>query len=431
MSYADQKVLVLGMGRSGQAAAKLLIRDGAKVVAYDSDPARLEDAPPVLERLSGPELPDFDRFDRVVSSPGIPIAPHPKLMPEIDLAADHLTMPIIGVTGTNGKSTATVLIASMLDGSGIEAAAGGNLGTPLCDLVGTQAAWVVAECSSFQLEHSTKLSPRVVVLLNLAPDHLDRHGSLAAYGAAKARLASGQGETDILVPCLDDEWAQLTAKSSRARVSGFSTVKYLQEGAFLDGDDLVLSRSGREILRMAISSLSAACRYPIANALAASTAALAAGATADGIRSGLSGFEGLPHRAQLICTRNGVRYVDDSKATNPAAAASSLASETAPTWWIAGGRAKGIAFDSLVDGAASTRAALVFGEAAASLQETLRGVTEVVRVASLDAAVQEAGRRARTGDVVLLSPACASFDQFASFEERGRRFADLARALPC
>ncbi|MFI5314215.1 MAG: UDP-N-acetylmuramoyl-L-alanine--D-glutamate ligase [Myxococcota bacterium] len=432
MSYSGRHVLVLGLARSGRAALELLSRAGAVVSAYDRSPEALRDLAAGVEALSGPAAPDFARFDAVVASPGVPLAPHPKLVPEVDLAAEFLDAPLVGVTGSNGKSTTTVLVGEMLRASGFDTGVGGNLGTALCALVGRGHTRIVAELSSFQLEHASKLHADVAVLLNLAPDHLDRHGTLAAYGAAKARLARLQRPESWLVVNRDDPWAHAVGKSAPARVLEFSTEERLASGACLDGKDVVLVRDGGIALRVPQGALSAAARRPVANALAAALAASLAGAGPDAIRAALERFEGLPHRVRDVCVRGGVRYVDDSKATNPAAAVASLLAQTVPVVWLAGGRNKGLDFAPLADAArrAGVRAAIVYGESAADLERALARACAVARVETLAEAVTRAAVSARPGDVVLLAPACASFDQFKSFEDRGRRFAELAQALP-
>ncbi len=427
----DRTSLVLGMGRSGRAAAELLLREGDLVVAYDRDPARLQGLPAGVEGVSGDAPPDFDRFDRVVASPGVAVAAHAKLVPEVDLAASHLSGELIGVTGTNGKSTTTVLVGEMLRESGIATEVGGNLGTALCALVGRPARWVVAELSSFQLEHARRIRPRIAVLLNLAPDHLDRHGSLETYAHAKARLAELQEAGDTLIYNQDDAWARRVARASAARAIPFSEHEALREGASVTGGALVLREAGEERLRLGLAELSPACRTPLANALAASAAAFAAGAPPDAITSVLRRFEGLPHRAQRVCARQGVDYVDDSKATNPAAAAATLRALGQPAWWLAGGRNKGLDFAPLRHALARVRGAFFYGESAPDLLAAVGDLVPAVRVSTLEEAFARAAAQAAPGDWVLLSPACASFDQFQNFEERGERFAALARGLPC
>jgi UDP-N-acetylmuramoylalanine--D-glutamate ligase len=422
-----QKILVIGMGRSGTAAARLLLRHGARVCAYDRDPRALESLAPEIERRSGPELPELSAFDRAVASPGVPLPAGVEVIPEVDLAAPYLRAPLVGVTGSNGKSTTTVLIGRMLEASGLRTLVGGNLGTPLCALAEQPADWIVAELSSFQLERARRLQARVAVLLNLAPDHLDRHGSLAAYGAAKARLAELQDERGVLVASRDDDWARSVARGARARRFGFSQREALPCGASLREGRLVVLQRDRTWLELELGALSPAARTPLENSLAAAAAACAAGAQPDAVAEVLARFEGLPHRAQLVHERAGVRFVDDSKATNPAAAIASLAAQPGPVVWIAGGRNKGLDLATLRDSAARARAIVLYGEAAPALAQALARPVEIH--GALADAVRAAARLAAPGDTVLLAPACASFDQFRSFEERGLAFARAARAL--
>ncbi len=430
MKYSGRRVLVLGLGRSGRAALELLLSQGAHVSAYDRDSSALTDLPLEVGRIEGDELPALETYEIVVASPGFALQARENIVPEVDLAAQLLEAPIVAVTGTNGKSTTSVMIGDMLRASGFDTAVGGNLGTPLCELVGRRLDWVVAEVSSFQLEHARQLRARVAMLLNLAPDHLDRHGTLEAYAAAKARLAELQSPEDVLVANLDDAWASRVAASAPATTFGFSQQRSLASGAFLAGSELVVAREGQIQLRVEYSALSRAARTPVANALAASAAAFVAGARDEAIAAVLTSFEGLPHRANEICVRRGVRYVNDSKATNPSAAAATVAAQHSPTVWICGGRNKGLSFAPLLPEARRARAVIAYGESAQAIASALAGTTEVIETPKLESALREAARRAVPGDVVLLAPACSSHDQFHSFEERGERFAELARALP-
>ena len=431
MKLRDQNILVLGAARSGAAATQLLRSRGARVTVYDRKREALAQLPDDVACVHGEEPPAFDDYDRVVASPGIPLAPHPRLISEVDLAASLIRAPLVAVTGTNGKSTVVALAAEMLRASGLRVSVAGNIGTALCSIVDEPMDCAVVELSSFQLEQTYALRARVAVLLNLAPDHLDRHGSLAAYGAAKARLAELQHPEDTLVAGHDDAWAHGVAERSPAHVLEFSTTTPLQAGAFVDEGELVLAPEREAVLRLPADALSPAARTPLANALAAASAAWAAGATSEAIARALRAFEGLPHRNRLICTRRGVSYVDDSKATNPAAAAASLAAQRAPVVWLAGGQNKGLDFAPLAEAAGAAKTAILYGASAEELAGALAGAVAVERADSFAHAVQRAAACAEPGDVVLLSPACASFDAFASFEERGERFAELARALSC
>jgi UDP-N-acetylmuramoylalanine--D-glutamate ligase len=431
MNYSGRHVLVLGAARSGRAAADLLLRAGARVAVYDRQAEALAGLPEGVERISGESAPGYDGFDAVVASPGFPTTSN--VIPEVDLAAQFLDAKLVGVTGSNGKSTTTTLIGEMLAEHGFRTGVGGNIGTALCSLVGRGYQWVVAELSSFQLEHARELRADVAVLLNLAPDHLDRHGSLERYGEAKERLASLQSDDAWLVANREDAWAYGVARTKAPdTLAWFSTQRPVETGACLDGDSLLVTRDGQARLRIPVAELSAASRRPIDNALASAAAADLAGASAGAIRAVLARFAGLPHRVRDVCVRAGVRYVDDSKATNPAAAVASLLSQTSRVVWLAGGRNKGLDFAPLADAAkrARVRIAFVFGESAEDLARVLAPVIRVERVDTLADAVTYAAASARPGDVVLLAPACASLDQFKSFEDRGEQFAALARAIP-
>jgi len=429
--FAGRKALVLGAGSSGRASGRLLARLGARVTVYDRNPAALADLGFAAETLVAEKIPSFAGFDWIVQSPGVPVPAHARLLPEVDLAAAFLRAPLVCITGSNGKSTTTVLIAEMLRASGIRVALGGNLGTPLCALVDEPADWVVAELSSFQLEHARRVHASVAVLLNLAPNHFDRHGSLAEYAAAKARLADLQGPDATLVVNLDDDWARGVGERRRTGVLGASLEGRAGAAARLRDAHVEVALAGTPWLRMELSALSPACRrYPL-NALTATLAAASAGAAPDGVERTLRGFDGLPHRAQRVAVLRGVTYVNDSKATSPAAAIGSLAAESAPVVWLLGGVNKGIDMRSLAPSARRTRTTIAFGKAGDEIAEALRGTTEVVHVPHLADAVREAAARAQPGDVVLLAPACASFDEFRNYEERGERFAALVRSLPC
>jgi UDP-N-acetylmuramoylalanine--D-glutamate ligase len=430
--FAGRETLVVGAGRSGRAAGALLRRMDARVHVYDRDPAALRELGFDAETLSGDRLPSFDDFDWIVQSPGVPVPSHPRLLPEVDLAAALLRAPLVCITGSNGKSTTTTLIAEMLRVSGLRVALGGNLGTPLCALVdeAESADWVVAELSSFQLEHARRVHARVAVLLNLAPNHFDRHRDLTEYAAAKERLAELQRADDTLVVNLDDDWARGVAERSTASALGASLGRRPADAMLRDAH-LEVVLDGATWLRTPLASLAPACRrYPL-NALTAALAAATAGATAEAVERTLVGFDGLPHRAQRVAVLRGVTWVNDSKATSPAAAIGSVAAESAPVVWLLGGVNKGIDLRSLVPTARRARSAIAFGKAGDEIAEALHGATDVVRVPHLADAVREAAARAQPGDVVLLAPACASFDEFRNYEERGERFAALVRSLPC
>ena len=407
-----RRALVVGLARQGEAAALALARRGVHVIGIDRarDVARGRlDAAGVEVHLGSQDAGFLERVDVVVKSGGVP-NDEPSVatalrrgMPvwsDAEVGARILPNPILGVTGTNGKTTTSALLGEVFRAAGRDVAVAGNIGRALCSLDGELApdAWVVCELSSFQLEHVDRFRSRIGVLLNVEPDHLDRHGSLEAYRAAKLCVFANQTADDVaVVP------------------RGFPPVP---------GD-------ARRVEFHARDPLPAEPRIPgehnRENAAAASAAARAAGIDDEAIAAALRRFQGVPHRLELVVERGGIRYVNDSKATNVAAALRAIAAFEAPLVLIAGGRAKGESFRPLAEAAAGrVRHALVIGEAATELAAELRraGVSAEERGELADA-VAAATAAARRGDVVLLSPACASYDQFANFEERGDAFRRL------
>ncbi len=427
---AHERVLVLGLGLTGRSAANYCAARGAAVVAADEreaaslpELAKLDER---VERRVGSAFPDPADFDLVVPSPGVPAqryrARARRVWGDVELAWRALSIPIVAVTGTNGKSTTTVLVEAMLRAAGFRARAAGNIGIPVLELVGEPLDVAVMEVSSFQLETTESFRPSVAVILNITDDHLDRHGDFAAYARAKARLLAHQGADDAAVLNFDDPEERKLAAQSQARVIPFRTAGPLREGAWIDSGALVYGE-GKARVRISLDGLNLRGRHLLEDVAAALAASAAAGADPSKAASALIGFRGLPHRMEVLAEVAGVTYVNDSKATNAGAALCSLQSFSEPLVWIAGGRDKGLDFAALARVAGErVRAALLLGEAAPKLAEALAGLAEVQRVASIEEAVARAARIARAGDVVLLSPACASLDQFRSFEERGDRF---------
>jgi UDP-N-acetylmuramoylalanine--D-glutamate ligase len=392
-----RKVLVLGLARSGRAAQAALAADGVEVVAADR--ALGNDAD--LELLDGVEV--------LVKSPGVPgdaplvVEARGRGIPvwsEIELASRLLGSPIVGVTGTNGKTTTTELLGAML-----EARTAGNVGTALSELVGGVAPdeWVVCELSSFQLEDVDTFRPRIAVLLNLEPDHLDRHGSFKAYREAKLRIFENQTAEDIAV--VPRGFGPVPGEGTRVEFSADDD---------LPAEPLIPGAHNRE------------------NAAAATAAARAAGFGEDEIAEALRTFPGVPHRLELVAEINGVRYVNDSKATNTAAARRALTAFDAPLHLILGGSLKGERFDEFAQDVARANVltAYLIGEAAEPLSEDLAYASVPFFFATtLDRAVDEAASAAQPGEIVLLSPACASYDQFRDFEHRGEEFRRLVENL--
>ena len=428
-----KSVLVLGLGVSGRSAARFCADRGARVTAVDERDAGQTDELEELKALAGVEVavggpfPDPAGFDLVVPSPGVPrerfASSSGPVWGDIELAFRALAVPIVAVTGTNGKSTTTLLLEAMLREAGFRARAAGNLGPPALDLVGEALDVAVLEVSSFQLETTDAFRPHVAVVLNATPDHLDRHGSFEAYVASKARITARQQATDTLVLNFDDPNVKRMAETTRATVLPFSTAGALQSGAFIDTGSWVLIQRGAEMARVSLDGSKLEGAHNLENVAASLAAVAALGGDPSRAAKALFDFRGLPHRAETVAVVNGVTFVNDSKATNPGAAQRSLTSYEQPVVWIAGGRDKGLEFEELARTAsAHVRTAVVVGEAADKLKGTLSGLVEVVAASSIDEAVRIASRKARTGEVVLLAPACASQDQFRDYAERGDVF---------
>ncbi len=420
------RVLIIGLGVTGDAVVRHVRRDGDSATVIEDSPGRdpayadraaraRETGATVVERPDAAALAELvGRAELLVPSPGVPER-HPAIgaaraagvpvRSEIDLAAEGARRPLVAVTGTNGKTTVTSLIVAMLEASGADAVAAGNIGLPLLDAVEAARGVVVAEVSSFQLVFTTgAFRPRVAVLLNLAPDHLDWHGSFAAYAAAKSQVFRHQRRDDVVVFNADDAEVVRLVADAPARPMPFSLRDDLPEFA-----STIVDRSSAPRDR--------------ANALAAAAAALAAGATPDGMRAGLDSFRGLPHRLRLVAEGNGVRYYDDSKATNPHATVSAVEAMSGPVVLVVGGRNKGLDLSVLRSLSPRLRGVVAIGEASDEIDAAFAGDAPVVRARDMRTAVASATDRARPGDVVVLSPACASFDWYTGYEQRGDDFA--------
>jgi UDP-N-acetylmuramoylalanine--D-glutamate ligase len=427
----NQKVLVLGLGATGRSAANFCSARGAHVLAADERgddlAAELETLDSRVERIVGQPFPDPGDFDLVVPSPGV--APEryreraKRVWGDIELAYRSISAPIIAVTGTNGKSTTVCLLEALLCAAGARARAAGNLGTPALELVGEPLDFAILEVSSFQLEAIETFRPAVAVILNITPDHLDRHADFDAYTSAKARILENQRSGDIAVLNFDDPTVAALAENTCGRVFPFRTRDAVSPGAFLDAGSVVLCKEDTAPIRISLDQMRLTGLHNRENALAALAAVYAAGVDPKCAEGAFASFANLPHRCELVGQIRGVRYVDDSKATNPGAAMRSLAGFSENLVWIAGGRDKNLAFEELAGSAVQrVRAAVLIGEAAPKLEAALAGRVDVCTAASLEEAVQRASQLAELGDVVLLSPACASQDQFRDFNERGDRF---------
>jgi UDP-N-acetylmuramoylalanine--D-glutamate ligase len=447
------RIAVLGAGRTGEAVARWALarlagRNDSAVAVFSEgdDPASRETARGLIAlgaRVSlGASALDGAPYDIIVASPGI--APHRPLMvsaralgvpviSELELAWRVSRAPFVAVTGTNGKTTVTALVAHLLRTSGLDARAVGNIGQPaiLEAAAAPSSALLVAECSSFQLALTGTFHPKVSVLLNITPDHVDWHGSLAAYEQDKVRVFANQGAGDTAVVDIDDPvsaaWASRLVPQG-VRVVRISSAEPLDGGGGVIGDMLSLDTGSGPVALVPTRELRIRGRHNVNNALAAAAASVGAGAGIEAVREGLRSFEPIEHRLQTVTTRDGVTYVNDSKATNPEAVLKALgAFEDDPIIILLGGRNKHNEFSTLAEACARVcRTVVLFGEARSELAAAFDAAGGRYEVAGTMAeAVRKAQAVAVAGDVVLLSPACASFDEFEGFEDRGRTFARL------
>jgi len=441
-----KRVFVVGAGRSGTAAARLLVRQGAAVTLLDERPREAVEA-----ALGGP-LPEGAAFacgrlgeeaaagaDLVVLSPGVPRDRLPlaalarrgvPVWGELELASRFFRGRIAAVTGTNGKSTVTTLLGEMARRAFGRVFVGGNLGTPLSEAAGEPFDWGVVEVSSFQLEAIDRFRPHVAVLLNVTEDHADRYPDFAAYARAKAAVFRNQGAEDAAVFNADDPEAAACAAGIRARAVPFSRLRALPGGVSLEGGDMVFRGAGRPE-RYPCGMLRIRGVHNVENAMAAVAAARSMGVPPDAVGEALAAFPGLPHRVEFVRRAGGVLWFNDSKGTNVGAVVRCLEGFSEPVVLIAGGKDKGLDFRPLREPLARrARAAVLFGEARERMARELAGAVPLRAAATLEEAVREAAAVARPGDVVVLSPACSSFDQFRNFEERGEAFCAAVRGLP-
>jgi UDP-N-acetylmuramoylalanine--D-glutamate ligase len=441
-----RRAYVLGLGLSGAAATRLLLRRGVEVVASDRRAASelgvddLAGAPGLELRAGVDESRLPPGVDAVVTSPGV--APrHPLLaaaraagvpvVAEVELAWHWLDGVLVAVTGSNGKSTTTALAGALVAGAGMPVEVCGNIGVPLASVVeGPPGRVFVVELSSFQLEAIERFRPRAAALLNLSPDHLDRHGDLAGYLAAKKRVFENMADGDVAVLNADD--LALDGVEVACRRRRFTRGASVADGCCLAGD-AVLERGpgGGERLLFRVADLPLPGPHNLENAMAAALLARAVGVPAETMPAALAGFRGLPHRLERVGERDGVVFFDDSKGTNVAATARSLEGfADRSVHLILGGRNKGADFRFLRDIVArKARRAYLIGESAAPLERALAGTAELVSSGTLERAVEAAAASARPGESVVLSPACASFDQFRDFVDRGRSFQRAVAAL--
>jgi UDP-N-acetylmuramoylalanine--D-glutamate ligase len=441
MEIANQHILVVGLARSGIAAARFLQRRGARVRATDTadenrlglEASRLREMGVVLE-LGGHRAESFTGADLIVLSPGVPhtIAPVQAarsrgipVIGELELAARFIREPVVAVTGTNGKTTTTELVGAMLADSGRRVFVGGNIGSPLIGYVdaGMGAEVVVAEVSSFQLDTIDTFRPAVGVLLNISDDHLDRYPDFDAYARSKIRLFANQAAGDVAVLNGSDPVIRAYAGAVPSRKLFYNTPDPESDCAAVTADSLSLRVPGREPAELDLAGFRLRGPHNRENAAAAALAALAAGASTAGIQAALCSFRAAPHRLETIGTVDGVEYVNDSKATNVDAVLRALECFDSPVVLIMGGLDKGANFGLLASAVRRQGKALVLvGAAREKIRSALGALLPTHDVASMGDAVRTAAGLAAPGDVVLLAPGCASFDMYANYQERGENF---------
>jgi len=446
MELKGKKVLVVGLGKSGLAAALFLRQRGAHVTVSDmrSAAALAKEIPALLEHgimveSGGHGLLTFRRQDLIVVSPGVPLdtpelvqvkAFGLRIIGELELAAQFLKGKILAITGSNGKTTTTALTGEIMSVAGIETQVGGNIGVPVVDLIpqSSDDSWSVLEVSSFQLESTEQFHPQIAVILNITPDHLDRHGTFENYALTKERIFKAQTKADALVLNAENARAAAAAARASARVYMFSIEEPVAQGAWVEDGAIVFRASTDGVIERIVPLTGVPLKgaHNIENVLAAVCASRLAGAPPEAIARAIEGFQAVEHRLEFVATDNGVEYYNDSKATNVDAAAKAIAAFEGCIHLILGGKDKNSNYADLSDLLRKrVKAVYTIGSAAAKIESQIRGMVPLVSCETLDKAVAAARKAAHPGDVVLLSPACSSFDQFENYEHRGQVFKEL------
>jgi UDP-N-acetylmuramoylalanine--D-glutamate ligase len=452
MELKGKKVLVVGLGKSGHSAALFLRRLGAHVTVSDMRSAEAlgKELPALLDEgiaveTGGHGLLTFRRQDLIVVSPGVPLTT-PELQQvrnlglpitgEVELASRFLKTKILAITGSNGKTTTTTLCGEILKAGGLETQVGGNIGIPVIELVempenqGEHAtnAWSVLEVSSFQLETTETFRPKIAVILNITPDHLDRHGTFENYAMAKEKIFGAQTTEDLLVLNGDDPRVQQAASRAKSQVFWFSRTKMVRQGASVVNGVIAFRANEQASFEpiVPVSDIPLKGAHNVENVLAAVCAARLAGVHAETIATAVRSFRAVEHRLEFVADINGVHYFNDSKATNVDATMKAIAAFSGGVHLILGGKDKNSDY-TLLRPLLKERVTAVYtiGAASEKIEREIDGATRIVASKTLAAAVDNASRDAKAGDVVLLAPACASFDQFDSYEHRGRVFKEL------
>lgn len=448
MDLTNKHILVVGLGRSGTAAAKFLRARNCNVTVADNrEEGDLGGIPSEIRRLGiatefGPHKADtFENADLIVLSPGVPHTiefleqARTKGIPvigEIELAYHFIHIPIIAVTGTNGKSTTTLLISEMLHQSGFKALSGGNLGTPLIELADQQGAadFIVAEISSFQLDTINAFRPLVSIILNISDDHLDRYADFGAYARSKARIFENQTAGDVCVLNEQDATILSVSETLTARRFVFNCRQLHENRSWISDQTIWFYTPDTGEKHVECNGIGLTGRHNLENISAAGLAVLAVGGTIAGIQGAVQKFEGLPHRMAFVDKVNDVRFYDDSKATNVDAVSRALESFDTSVVLIMGGRDKGGGYEVLKPQVTRcVKQLIVMGEAAEKITTALGDAVPIQRVSNMNQAVKTASSCAAPGDVVLLSPACSSFDMYESYAQRGRDFARAVQEL--
>jgi UDP-N-acetylmuramoylalanine--D-glutamate ligase len=447
MDVKGKKVLVVGLGKSGVASALFLESRGARVTVSDSkseDQLR-EEIPALLDRGVVVETGKhgertFRDQELIVVSPGVPFnvpslenarRMNIPVIGEIELAAQNTLGSIVAITGSNGKTTTTTLAGEIIASGGSKALIGGNIGTPAISFADQSSpeTWVVLEVSSFQLETIETFRPKIAVILNVTPDHLDRHGSMENYTAAKARVFENQTAEDFAVLNLDDKIAASLGGGIKPKVYWFSRHKEVERGTFVKGGSIFFKDSQTtEIMPVAEIMLKGA--HNLENVLAAVSIGMLAGVAPEKIRRAVNAFKAVEHRLEFVTEIEGVQYFNDSKATNVDATIKALESFPKNIHLILGGKDKGSDY-TLLNALLRERVKQVYtiGAAAQKIEQQIANTVPIVAASTLENAVRKAALAAKPGDIVLLAPACASFDQFKSYEERGRVFKEIVQTL--
>lgn len=450
MELKDKTILVLGLGATGLAACDFLLERGARVIGVDDLPRSLLSPKAEALRARGLRLfshseefqVDCTSLSLLLLSPGVPpshlLAAEARrrgipVSGELEFASQFSKGPILAITGTNGKSTTTELCGALFKKAGFNIALGGNLGTPWLKLIqeNPQPDWNILEVSSFQLESIESFHPKISMILNITDDHFERHGDMAGYIEAKAKIWKNQGADDALIYNANDVHVLKAIEGARCRKIPFSSSEHVKGGIYWDAEDRLISRVSGEERTFSLEKASLKGLHNIENMMAAIAAAELAGIAPATIERVLEEFKALPHRLEFVRDLEGVKYYDDSKGTNVGAVAMSLASFEDPVVLILGGKDKGGDYGilrALIKN--KCRALVLIGEAKDLIRRALEGAAPLVEAASMQEAVARCRELSQPGDVVLLSPACSSFDMFRDYKHRGDEFQKWVRGLP-